>query len=229
MYGVYNLICIIQARMSSNRLPMKMLRLVNKKNLLERVHSQVLKSKKINLAIVATSLNKEDDLIYKFCKKKNFNVFRGSLNDVSKRFIDVINYYSAESFIRINGDSPFILPNIIDKAVNLFNRSGVDLVTNIYPRSYPKGQSVEIINSKTFIKSYKFQNNSQKEHVTKYFYDNFKNYKIKNFKLNTDFNYLSLAIDNQYDLKNARKIAKIFDKKNLNIEELIDSIIMVRS
>ena len=228
MYGVCNLICIIQARMSSKRLPMKMLKMVNKKNILERVYCQVIKSNKIKFPIVATSLNKEDDLIYKFCKKKNFNVFRGSLNDVSKRFIDIIQYYSLEKFIRINGDSPFILPALIDSAIDFFDQGNYDLVTNIFPRSYPKGQSVEVVKSSALIDSYQFQSSSQKEHVTQYFYENSSKFNIKNFNLSSDFNYLSLAIDNQNDLANARKMSKIFDKKNLNIKDLIDLITKVR-
>jgi len=227
MYGVCNLICVIQARMSSKRLPMKMLKMVNNKNILERVYCQVAKSNKIKFPIVATSLNKEDDLIYKFCKKKNFNVFRGSLYDVSKRFIDLIQHYNLEKFIRISGDSPFILPTLIDTAIDFFDLGNYDLVTNIFPRSYPKGQSVEVVKSSALIESYQFQSSLQKEHVTQYFYENFSKFNIKNFNLSSDFNYLSLAIDNQKDLSNAKKISKIFDKQNLNIKDLIDLITKV--
>ena len=208
--------------MSSKRLPMKMLKSINNKLLLDRVYCQVKKVKSIKKIIVATSTNTKDDMIFNFCKKNEIEIFRGPLNDVSKRFIEILEIHKPNYFVRINGDSPFILPSIIVKGIDLFENNNVDLVTNIFPRSFPKGLSVEIIRSKKFIESYPFQNALQKEHVTNFFYKNFKHYKIKNFKLPINCNDLSLSVDTYHDLLNIRKISKIFDNNELNIEELIN-------
>ena len=208
--------------MSSKRLPMKMLKSINGKILLDRVYSQVKKVKSIKKIIVATSTNKKDDLIFNFCKKNGIEINRGPLNDVSKRFLEILNIYKPKYFVRISGDSPFMLPSVINKGIDLFKSHNFDLVTNIFPRSFPKGLSVEIIRSRKFIESYSFQNKFQKEHVTNFFYENFKQYRIKNFTLSTNCNDLSLCVDTYKDLLNIRKISKIFDIKKLNIEELIN-------
>ena len=85
--------------------------------------------------------------------------------------------------MRISADSPLIDPVIIDKAIKIFNsqKKKYDIITNVFPRSYPKGQSVEIIKTaklRYFLSKF---NKEQKEHVTKYFYKNYKNFMIKNF------------------------------------------------
>ena len=85
--------------------------------------------------------------------------------------------------MRINADSPLIDPSIIDEAIKIFKtrKKNYDIVTNVFPRSFPKGQSLEIIKTSK-LRSYldKF-NKDQREHVTKYFYKNYKNFVIKNF------------------------------------------------
>ena len=77
------MIAIIQARMSSERLPNKVLKNCLEKTILERTHKQVQKSKLINSIVIATSLNHEDDEINNFCSLMNYDCFRGNLIDVS--------------------------------------------------------------------------------------------------------------------------------------------------
>ena len=85
-----------------------------------------------------------------------------------------------------------------------------DIITNVFPRSYPKGQSVEIIKTSKLRYFLSKFNKEQKEHVTKYFYKNYKYFMIKNFisvKKNTK---IKLAIDTKNDLI---LILKKFNKK----------------
>ena len=88
------------------------------------------------------------------------------------------------------------------------------MITNIFPRTYPKGQSVEIIKSSILKKSIKFMNKYELEHVTKYFYKNNKKFKIKNFKSTKLKNKIQLSVDNIKDL-NFLKIK--YKKKFLEI------------
>ena len=178
------MICIVQARMSSKRFPGKTMKSLIKKSLLQRVLNRIECSKKIDKIIVATSTSKQDDQIEKFCTKNNYTIYRSNLNNVVKRFEGTINKFDIKDFIRISADSPLIDPKIIDQAINIYKKKNADIVTNVFPKTFPKGQSVEIINSNVFLKfSKKIKSKEFKEHITKYFYKNHKKFKIINFTL----------------------------------------------
>lgn len=177
-------------------------------------------AKKVSKIIVATSNNKIDDNFVKYLKKKEFEFFRGSLNNVAKRMFDVANKHKRNFFLRVSGDSPLIDPKIINKAISLFKKNKkYDIITNIFPRSFPKGQSVEIIKLSKLKNVIKYMNTSEKEHVTKYFYNNYKKFKIKNFKSGTLNNKTNLSVDTPSDLKFiTRKYKKIFQENIKNYE-----------
>lgn len=201
------MLCIIQSRMNSRRLPGKMLMDINGRPLLGRVVDRVNQTKSISKLIVATSIHKDDDKIVDFCKNENLNFYRGDLKNVFKRFKEIIRVEKVNAFVRINGDSPLIDPDIIDFAINKFNSEKCDILTNVFPRTYPKGQSVEILSSATFNNINEANlTSSQKEHLTKYFYDNSKNFRINNFQLKEDYSHINLCVDTIIDLENVRKI-----------------------
>ena len=204
------MLCIIQSRMSSNRLPGKMLMELNGKTLLGRVIDRVKGAKKISKIIVATSTEKEDDDIESFCDRKKILCYRGELTNVYKRYCKLIILENASHFIRVNGDSPLIDPNLIDFFISN-HETNYDINTNIFPRTFPKGQSVEIINSKSFLdlEKHHIMTRSQLEHVTKYFYDNSNLFLIKNFKSDKDYSKLNYCIDTIKDFNRLEAITKI--------------------
>ena len=144
------MIVIIQARSSSKRFPRKILFKIKKKLLIDHVISRVNLSKKIKKIIVSTSSHKSDNELVSHLKKNRISYYRGSLKNVALRLYYTAKKYRSNFFIRISGDSPLINFKIIDKAFEIFIKSNkkLDLVTNIYPRTFPKGQSVEIIRTK---------------------------------------------------------------------------------
>ena len=115
-------------------------------------------------------------------------------------------------FIRISGDSPLIDKSIINKMIKILKESNnrYDLITNIFPRSFPKGQSVEIIKTSIIEKNIHKFNKIDKEHVTNYFYKNYRYFKIKNFSLKKKHNKINLSVDTKQDLK------RILNKFNKN-------------
>ena len=208
------MLTIIQARFSSKRLRGKVLKKILNQSILKRVITRALKSKKINKVIVATSTHKSDDKIFKFCLDNQIDCYRGDLNDVWKRFVDILKINKAKSFVRICADSPFIHNELLDKGIKIFKRSKFDIVTNIFPRSYPKGQSIEIFKSSVLIKNYsKLRSNYFKEHFPKFFYKNYKKFKIKNFKYKSNESFINLSIDTKNDLLFGKKLFKCIEKK----------------
>ena len=124
-------------------------------------------------------------------KNNKINYFRGSLVNVAERLYKTAKKNKSDYFLRISGDSPLINSKVINRSIELHRKSkrqNYDIITNIFPRSFPPGQSVEIIKTSALKKILNFKlSNSCKEHVTKYFYQKNKLFKIKNFKSNLNF------------------------------------------
>jgi spore coat polysaccharide biosynthesis protein SpsF len=216
---------IVQARMSSSRLKGKVLHDVRGKPLLQYLLEGLSLCKSVNKKVVATSTEKSDDSIANFCRKYNVDCYRGELNDVAGRFVDVLKRYRFNSFVRINGDSPLLDYRLIDKAVRIFQRGTYDIVTNVFPRTFPKGQSIEVLNSEIFMKSYSdFMEEEDFEHVTKFFYKNSKRFNICSFSSSVDLSSISLVIDTPGDLELFKKIIIQMKKprSEYGLQEIID-------
>ena len=214
------MLCILQARMSSKRLPGKSLKLIRGKEVLQLVYDQISKSKYISKIIIATSKHISDDKIVTFCKKRNISVFRGSLNNVANRFYNIIKKKNCEEFVRINGDSPLSNSSLIDRMCKEFLKGKNEIVTNSFPRSFPKGQSVEIIKSSLIKKNINKFNKYDLEHVSSYFYKNFYKFKIRNIKNKIDQSMYNLSIDTKKDFANIHLIVSNYDIYNFNITKL---------
>ena len=216
------MLCIIQARYSSKRLPGKVLKKIFGLTILERVINQVKKSKKIKKIIIATSDHKTDKKIITLCQKNNIDCISGSLNNVFKRFHLVVNSQQYKSFVRVSADSPLIDPSLIDRIVSLYNKNRYDIVTNVFPRTFPKGFSVEVINSKIILDVLnKIKKKKHQEHLTSFFYDNYKNFKIKNFYNKSDLSYVNLSVDNLNDFIRVKSIVKFCKNKNYDLDRIL--------
>ena len=216
------MLCIIQARYSSKRLPGKVLKNILGTTVLKRVVNQVKKSKKINRIIIATSRHKTDKKIINFCDKNKIYCMAGPLNNVFKRFYSIIVHEDYKSFVRISADSPLIDPSIIDKAITLFNKKQYDIVTNVFPRTFPKGFSVEVVNSKLILDFLlKIKKKKHQEHLTSFFYDNYKNFKIKNFYNKINISNINFSIDSFADFIRAKNILKFCKNKNYSLDYIL--------
>ena len=197
---------IVQARMSSQRLPNKVLTMVNGKPLLQYLLERLTHCSSIDQIVVATSEDKSDDPIAVFCHEYGVLCYRGPLQNVAKRFYMALEKFNLDAFVRVCCDSPMLDQKLIDQGVKLFNGE-YDIVTNISPRSYPVGQSVEVIRTSTFEKVYeKMSRPDHFEHVTKYFYENSDEFRIKNFSNDKDISSYRLVVDTTEDLKRIEKI-----------------------
>jgi spore coat polysaccharide biosynthesis protein SpsF len=215
---------IIQARMNSTRLPNKVLYQINGKPLLKYLIERLTSIVEGELCI-ATSDHTKDDKIEEFCKLNNIQCYRGSLENVAKRMLDAVEYFNAHAFVRINGDSPLIDPKIVKKAIGIFENGSYDLVTNAFPRSFPVGQSVEVIRTSTFEKAYhQMTTIDHFEHVTKYYYEHSDEFRIKNFSNNRDLSNYRLVVDTPEDLIRIEKIIGSMNKAHTeySLNQLIE-------
>tara|TARA_B100000963_G_scaffold83164_1_gene70877 strand:- start:21260 stop:21922 length:663 start_codon:yes stop_codon:yes gene_type:complete len=206
----------VQVRYNSKRLRGKVLKKINDKPILQYIVNS-LKKIRNSKVIILTSKNKSDDKIVNFCRKYSFRYFRGSHLNVYKRFCDAIRHFKPNYFVRICGDSPLQSNEIINKMIKIYNKKKTGIVTNVYPRSFPIGMSVEIINSNMFLNKEKYIKNSiHKEHITTYFYQNDKK-KITNFLCKKDYSKINLSINT---LKDFKKIKKFLENNKNKIESL---------
>ena len=203
----------IYARLSSKRLPGKMMLKINKKPLIWYIYqrAKLIQNRKENIYLL-TSKSKSDDKLVNFCKKNKINYFRGSLRNVLKRTLDCGKKYRLNYIMRICGDRPFH-DYMLSRKMLKQKYYNYDLVTNNFPPSFPKGQTCEVINLKSLEKiSKKNISLQQKEHICNYIYQNHKNFKIKNLKSTypKEITKVNLSVDSKKDFINASKCLKYF-------------------
>ena len=178
-----------------------MLRELAGKPLLQYLLERLGRSRLLTEVFVATSDDPSDDALSSLCGRLGVAVYRGSLDDVVARFLGLARKRGLASFVRVNGDSPLLDPAIVDKGVALFEEQACDLVTNVFPRSYPKGQSVEVISTGALERVARLSADPEdREHVTRYFYRHPLEFKIVNFAHGYDAGGLQLSVDSAEDL-----------------------------
>lgn len=217
---------IIQARMGSVRLPGKVLFKLGENSVLFHLINRLKSVEELDLIVVATTTLEPDDLIVdEVMKIPNILLFRGSSDDVLKRYVEASEFYGVDVIIRITADCPFIDPSIVSKGLKIFLSRNYDLVTNAGPdlnkRTFPRGLDFEIFRSSELININKLNlNNYDREHVTPFFYRN--NYKIKNIILERDLSYIRLTLDTEDDyLLLSEVYNRLFvDHKPFNLSEI---------
>lgn len=190
-------VAIIQARMSSCRLPGKVLRRTQGRYLLDYMLERVRRTHCLEKIVVATSDQTSDDPVANFCAERGIEWVRGPLEDVAMRFLRVFEAFPAHAYVRLCADSPFCDPEIIERVAALYERVQPDLATNIYPRTFPKGVSVEVLSGEVLKSVYtKFYNPQHFEHVTRYFYEHPDDWEIVNYANPDGFDEMvDLSID----------------------------------
>ena len=195
-----NITAIIQARVGSKRLRGKVLKKINKKEIILHLLDRLSLSKKISKIIVAIPNTKENDSLCLLLKKHNFLVFRGSENNVLKRYYECAKKFKSNHILRITGDCPLIDSKLVDKLIKKYQVNKVDYASNVIERTFPDGidmeifsfKSLEIANENAILKS-------DKEHVTNYFLRSSRFKKINFLNRNEDYSFLRITLDNKND------------------------------
>jgi spore coat polysaccharide biosynthesis protein SpsF len=204
------IVAVVQARHSSQRLPGKVLRPLAGKPLLAHVFEAIAQCRVIDGAILATSARQDDDAVAALAVTMGVPVHRGDLDDVFSRMLSAGLAAQADAIVRISGDSPLIDPAVIDQGARLMRGTpDTDLVTNVFPRSFPKGQSVEVVTTKALRAAHPFlKERADREHVTTYFYANATRYRICNFTADVPASDVQLSVDTADDFDRCEAILR---------------------
>lgn len=162
-------VALIQARMDSTRLPGKVLKDLSGKTVLKWVCDAAVAIPGVDLVIVATSDQDNDQPIVDFCASRNIECYRGSKTDVLARMALAAQDYSADVVLRITADCPLLDPYICSELLQILRHTGADYVSNINPPSWPDGMDCEVMSAQALDKAHELaQTTAEREHVTLY-------------------------------------------------------------
>lgn len=207
---------IIQARMTSTRLPGKVLMPINKKPMLYWVISRLNRSKLIDEIVLAIPDTKESNVLEEFAKENDIIYVRGSEDNVLSRYYKAAKQSNADVVVRITADCPLVDSEIVDNVIEEHISSKADYTSNVIERTYPQGLDVEVFNFSVLEKAIKeAETDFQKEHVTPYFLQNPQIFRLHNVTATGVLNNpeIRITVDTQKDLDLVREIYKHFSKK----------------
>lgn len=187
--------------MGSRRLPGKVLRELDGKPLLAYLLERLERCPSLSEVAVATSGAEADDAVDGFCRSAGVFCHRGPEDDVAARMLEGARSFRLDAFVRVSGDSPLLDGALVERGVALLLESGCEVATNVFPRTFPPGQSVEVVRTDAFERACAaMQDSGDREHVTAYLYRRPEEFATCNFVATRDYGGLHLAVDTEDDL-----------------------------
>jgi spore coat polysaccharide biosynthesis protein SpsF len=229
MAGSPKIVAIIQARMGSSRLPGKILMEIAGVPMLARVVERVRQSETVDEVVVATTVEREDDLVEQFCQDQGYACFRGDNLDVLGRYLYAARVFHADIIVRITADCPLMDPGVIDRTVNAFLEAypqaqfGTNRGLDQIERTYPIGMDVEVMTRDALESAFQeAEEPYQREHVTPYLYETVGRFQKTSIDANGEYGAQRWAVDTPQDLAFVREIyARFADRENFNFEDVI--------
>jgi len=189
------IVCTIEARMTSSRLPGKVLLPLAGKPALERLVERIQRSNYIDDIVVATTTNMADQPIIELCERMSCSYFKGSEEDVLSRVLGAAKSANGDVIVEITGDCPLIDHRHIARVIELFYSGNYDYAANTIERSFPDGFDVQVfpvhvledVNVRT-------QDPIDRVHVSLYIYRHPERYRLANWKAEVDMLWPDLGI-----------------------------------
>lgn len=223
---VNNPCIIVQARMSSTRLPGKVMRRVSGRPLIDILLERL---KKSDIPILlATSNDEKNNPLVEFVKNKGIRVYRGSENNVLKRYYEAAKTCNCNTIIRATGDNPLMDGNLIKDAYQYYlNHSNERSFLSIgLSKTYPLGISISIFSFKLLEEAFlNAKLPGEFEHVTPYMSNNMPgNINIIAYKGNMNKYHYRLTVDTISDFELHKKLIEDYNCDNMSINEIIKVI-----
>ena len=207
MAPAQRVVAVVQARLSSQRLPGKILRELRGQPSIDYLLDALAKTAGLDGVVLATSTDPSDDATAAHARARGLPCHRGSLTHVAERLLNAAQEQGADALVRLSGDSPLLDPALVDQAVWLFRRHTPDVVTNVYPRSFPKGQSVEVLSVAVLRRVVQqMRVAEEREHVTPFFYAHPEEFSIHSFTTDPPRAEVQLSIDSPEDFARCEEI-----------------------
>lgn len=213
---------VLQARMSSSRLPGKVLEEVCGRSLLVHQVNRIKQSKYVDDILVATSVDQTDDILERHCIQNGIKVFRGNLEDVLDRYYKAILWYQKKhtvlNVIRLTADCPFVDSQLIDLVMlnHLIYKN--DYTSNTLEYTFPDGLDVEVFTSKALRNMWENASlPSEREHVTLYIKNRPSEFIVQNIAIaSSSCEEERWTVDEPEDLEFTKSIYETLYPKNEN-------------
>ena len=198
---------LVFSRMDSKRLPGKAFLDIGERPMLGRVLDRLRRVRPQQRIVVATSQRSVDDPIADFAGSERVELFRGDCDDVAGRALACCDKLQLDFFVRISGDSPFIPPELVERAIGMMADQDADIVTNVFPRSWPAGTSVEAIKTDVLRRAHPQMNAQEREDVSPFFYAHTEDWRMVNIPApDKRYKDVRLTVDTPEELERARSI-----------------------
>lgn len=208
-------LAIIQARMNSTRLPKKVLSKILDKTIIEWIWYRLRFCKEVDVVALSTSVDPSNDILVEHAKKIGLEYFRGSENDLVSRLYNTALKFKADVLVRITGDCPVVMPQLVDLLVKEIRRNPkLDVISNVYPPTYPDGLDIDVISTKTLSRLDRdVKDPLFREWITMSIYKHPELFKIKNIKSKQDLSSVRLTLDYSEDYALISAIIKALHKE----------------
>ena len=223
-------VAIVQARMSSTRLPSKVMMNICGKAVLFHIIDRLKACKLLDKIVIATTLHEKDNVIFDAVSNydENIGLFRGSEENVLERYYLAAKKFNADVVVRVTSDDPLIDPSVIDGVIREFLSNDCDYASNSLNKTFPLGLDAEVFSFKTLEKVYNNASRAyEKEHVTPYIIENPDKFKLFNVANDINLSHLRWTLDTKDDFEFISAVYKsIYPKKQLflmdDVLELLD-------
>lgn len=200
-------LAILQSRMSSSRLPGKVLAPILGQPMILRQVERLRRARRLDRLVVATSTDPSDDILAEVCRAADIECERGSLDDVLDRFWQVARKYLPANVVRLTADCPLIDAELVDEVVAFHIDHGFDYTSNVLDPTFPDGLSAEVVRSECLERaSREARLPSEREHVTPYFYKHRDLFRVGSYRGEPDLSALRWTVDHPEDLQFVRSV-----------------------
>ncbi len=218
---------ITQARMTSTRLPGKILKEINHKSLLQ-YHTDRLKKTGLDL-VIATTVNKSDDIIADWSQLNGIGCYRGSEDNVLSRFHEAASAFGFDIIIRVTSDCPLIDPHLIRNSVEKYlklNNQNL-YMSNVLIRTFSRGFDFEIFGFNLLDQAFKKASSvSDLEHVTPYIWNNRSGeVQVYDIKQDTNNSRFRITVDTPEDFELIRELVEKYNADTLAYPEIENILI----
>lgn len=204
-----NIIAIVQARLTSTRLPGKVLATIGSKPLLWHVLNRLSFSKKLTGILVAIPESKENDKLADWLLQESIPYMRGSEEDVLSRYYEAAKKAKADFIVRITSDCPLVDPMVVDQLIQEHLEQEPDYSSNIIKRTFPRGLDAEVFGINILERAHSEAKKAyDREHVTTFIYSHPELFSLHNIEAEGILRRpeLRFTVDEAADLELVQKV-----------------------
>ena len=196
-------VAIVQARMTSTRLPGKVLRPIAGRPMLWYQLQRMRAARTLDRIVIATTTNATDDPVVAFCEQQGCDFFRGPEHDVLARYAAAATRFEAQRVVRLTSDCPLLPAGLIDQAVNRFAaQQPCDYLSNMLEPRYPYGMAVEVMHGEVLQQAAREAREPQeREHVTPFIYWRPDRFRLVSMKAPQDLSRHRWTVDTPEDFE----------------------------